>query len=253
MRLHRIRSCENFISETRLSNVVLELKHVSAGYGETLILENVNIGLARGERVAVLGRNGAGKTTILATAMGLTRLHHGEVWLLGNDVTHLPTHKRSVMGLGMVPQTRDIFPSLTVEENLRAAMRGDAAIDEAYALFPRLKERRRNGGGQLSGGEQQMLSIARALMARPEILLLDEPLEGLAPVIRDMLMGVLQQLCADRAKTVVLVEQHLSVAVDFADRALLIDNGGVVYDGPAAALKADEDLLHRHIGLALVK
>ena len=227
----------------------LELDGVCAGYGHTQVLEAVSFRLAVGERLALIGRNGVGKTTLLATAMGLTRLTRGTVRLGGEDVTALPTHRRSARGLGLVSQTRDIFPSLTVEENLRAAMRGDATLDEAYGLFPRLKERRRNGGAQLSGGEQQMLAIARSLMARPTVLLLDEPLEGLAPVIRDMLMDVFEGLAAGGRHTIVLVEQHVALALAFAGRAIIMDRGMVVYDGAVSALSTD--MLHRHIGLSL--
>jgi branched-chain amino acid transport system ATP-binding protein len=151
-----------------------------------------------------------------------------------------------------VPQTRDIFPSLTVEENLIAALRGDATLEEAYALFPRLKERRRNGGTQLSGGEQQMLAIARTLMTQPEVILLDEPLEGLAPVICEQLMQVFEDLAADQTRAVVLVEQHAEAALAFASRAVLMANGAIVHDGPADDLKHNPELLHRHVGVGMV-
>lgn len=232
-------------------DLVLELDTVCAGYGETQVLENITLRIRRGERVAVIGRNGVGKTTLLATMMGLTRLHSGTLRLNGREITGLPTYLRSQAGLGLVPQTRDIFPSLTVEENLRAAMRGGTGLDDAYDLFPRLKERRANGGADLSGGEQQMLSIARALMARPEILLLDEPLEGLAPVICEMLMKVFDSIARDGRRTVVLVEQHIGMALAFAERAVVIDSGRVVFDGPAARLREDPTILDRHIGLAM--
>jgi branched-chain amino acid transport system ATP-binding protein len=150
-----------------------------------------------------------------------------------------------------VPQTRDIFPSLSVEENLIAGVRGKASIEEAFELFPRLQERRRNGGTQLSGGEQQMLSIARTLMGKPDVLLLDEPLEGLAPVIRDMLMDVFEKLASQRGQTVILVEQHTALALDFAERVLVLDQGAIVLEGRASELKERPDLLDRHIGLAL--
>ena len=229
----------------------LELAGVRAGYGETHVLDGISLTIAAGARVALIGRNGVGKSTLMATIMGLTRMHAGTIRLNGTDITHVPTHRRSSGGLGLVPQTRDIFRSLSVEENLLAAQRGDARLEEAYALFPRLAERRRNGGGQLSGGEQQMLAIARTLMARPTILLLDEPLEGLAPVIRDMLMGVFEKLADDGAHTIVLVEQHINLALDFAGRAVLLDRGAVVFDGPGDALKRDRGLLERHVGVAV--
>lgn len=234
-----------------MSDIVLAMKDVSAGYGDTLVLENISLAVKKGCTTAILGRNGVGKTTLMATAMGYTRLRSGSITLHGVDVSRMPTHLRSARGLGIVPQTRDIFASLTVEENLVAALRGDAELEEAYSLFPRLKERRRNGGRQLSGGEQQMLSIARALMARPSVLLLDEPLEGLAPVICEMLMMAFTQLANDNRMTLILVEQHVRVALDFAQHALVVDDGRIVYDGPASVLNADEDILNRYIGLAL--
>ena len=230
---------------------VLEFEGVTAGYGETHVLEGLSLSLARGERLAVIGRNGAGKTTTLATAMGLTRLHGGTIRLLGRDVSREPTHRRSAAGLGLVPQTRAIFASLTVEENLRAAQRGGATLEEAYALFPRLGERRGNGGAKLSGGEQQMLAVARTLMTRPEVILLDEPLEGLAPVIREALMAAFETL-AREGRTIVLVEQHAAEALAFADRAIILSNGAVVHEGPAATLAAAPEILHRHIGVGHV-
>jgi branched-chain amino acid transport system ATP-binding protein len=235
----------------RMSEPALELENVSAGYNDTRVLDNVTLSVATGERLAIIGRNGVGKTTMMATIMGLTRMHSGAIRLSGEDITRMPTYRRSARGLGLVPQTRNIFPSLTVEENLLAAQRGNATVDEAYALFPRLKERRRNGGTQLSGGEQQMLAIARTLMSAPTVLLLDEPLEGLAPVIREMLMEVFQQLAAGRRHTIVLVEQHVGIALEFADHAILLDKGAIVFDGEAEALKGDTEKLHRHVGVSL--
>ncbi|WP_428924786.1 ABC transporter ATP-binding protein [Marinibacterium sp. SX1] len=234
-----------------MAEPVLELDGVTAGYGPTHVLRGIDLAVAPGERLAVIGRNGAGKTTLLNTVMGLTRMHAGTVRLRGQPLGRLPPYRRNALGLGLVPQTRDIFPSLTVEENLLAAMRGDATLDEAYALFPRLKERRRNGGTQLSGGEQQMLAIARTLMTRPGVILLDEPLEGLAPVICDQLMAVFEDLAADGRRAVVLVEQHAEAALAFATRAVLMVGGTIVHDGPARALRDDPGLLHRHVGLAL--
>ncbi len=227
----------------------LTLTDVSSGYGPTHVLNGITLSIPRGERLAVIGRNGAGKTTLLATMMGLTKLHGGTVVLNGQDVSALAPHRRNAAGLGLVPQTRDIFKSLSVEENLLAAQRGEASLEQAYALFPRLKERRRNGGGQLSGGEQQMLAIARTLMTEPEVILLDEPLEGLAPVICEQLMEVFERLAAE-GRTVVLVEQHAEAALSFATRALIMTGGAIVHDGPAEALKGS-DLLERHIGVAL--
>ena len=229
----------------------LELTGIRAGYGETHVLDGIDLTVASGTRVALIGRNGVGKTTLMATIMGLTRLHAGSIRRNGADITHMPTHRRSAEGLGLVPQTRDIFRSLSVEENLLAAQRGNARLDEAYALFPRLAERRHNGGGQLSGGEQQMLAIARTLMTQPTVLLLDEPLEGLAPVIRDMLMGVFTTLAGDGSRTIVLVEQHVGLALDFAERAVVLDRGAIVFDGASDVLRGDPAVLERHIGVAV--
>ncbi|WP_306133008.1 ABC transporter ATP-binding protein [Roseivivax marinus] len=230
---------------------ILQLDGVTAGYGPTHVLRGIDLSLAAGERLAVIGRNGAGKTTLLSTIMGLARLHEGSVRLDGHAIGHLPPFRRNERGLGLVPQTRDIFPSLTVEENLLAAMRGDATLDEAYALFPRLKERRRNGGAQLSGGEQQMLAIARTLMTGPKVILLDEPLEGLAPVICEMLMRTFEDLASNGSRAVVLVEQHAEAALAFAERAILMANGAIVHSGPAQELKDRPDLLHRHVGVGI--
>lgn len=234
-----------------MPETILELQNVSAGYGPTHIIQNLDLTVRQGERIAVIGRNGAGKTTMLSTIMGLTRLHGGRMLLRGQDMTRLAPHQRAAMGLGLVPQTRDIFPSLSVEENLLCVLRGDATLDEAYALFPRLKERRRNGGTQLSGGEQQMLAIARTLMTRPEVILLDEPLEGLAPVICEQLMQVFTDLAAEGRHTVILVEQHATAALAFASRGILVSAGRIVHDGPAAELIQNPSLIDRHVGVSL--
>ncbi|API57703.1 ABC transporter ATP-binding protein (plasmid) [Rhizobium leguminosarum] len=234
-----------------MTDALLELDGVVAGYGDTHILRNVSLKVAKGERLAIVGRNGVGKTTLLATIMGQTRQHAGSIRLRGIPVDGIQAHERARLGIGIVPQTRDIFPSLSVEENLIAGMRNGSKLNEAYDLFPRLKERRFNGGSQLSGGEQQMLSIARALLGRPEIILLDEPLEGLAPVICDMLVGVFGDL-ADRGHTVVLVEQQIGLALRFADRVVALDQGKIVFEETAAKLTNDRAELDRHIGLSAI-
>ncbi|MCA0202895.1 MAG: ABC transporter ATP-binding protein [Proteobacteria bacterium] len=234
-----------------MGEAVLELQGLVAGYGDTTVLQGISLSVPKGQRLAVIGRNGVGKTTLLASIMGLTRQHGGTIRYKGQDLKSLPPHRRSALGLGLVPQTRDIFPSLSVEENLIAGMRGDASLDEAYALFPRLKERRRNGGGQLSGGEQQMLSIARTLMGRPDLLMLDEPLEGLAPVICDMLMETFEALAADGRHTILLVEQHTDLALRFAEQVVILDAGSIVHAGPAEALRLDPSILERHVGVGL--
>ncbi len=234
-----------------MDNTLLSLKDVRAGYGPTQVLQGISLDVKAGERLALIGRNGVGKTTLLATIMGLTTLHGGSVSWEGKPISGLPPHKRAGLGLGLVPQTRDIFKSLTVEENLISGIRGDARLEEAYELFPRLKERRRNGGGQLSGGEQQMLAVARTLMGHPRLLMLDEPLEGLAPVICEMLMGVFERL-ASEGRTVILVEQHAEMALKFADRGVVLESGRVVHEAPAAALAKDGEVLGRYLGLGLV-
>ncbi|HYG90109.1 MAG TPA: ABC transporter ATP-binding protein [Azospirillum sp.] len=231
------------------TNGLLEVSGLTAGYGETRIIEDVGFRVPAGGRLALLGRNGVGKTTTLATLVGQTTRHGGSIRLDGVELTGLRSSARAAAGLGYVPQTRDVFRSLSVEENLVAGLKGRprSALEEAYALFPRLKERRRNGGGTLSGGEQQMLSVARALLGQPRVLLLDEPLEGLAPVICDQLMAALAQL----DMTVILVEQQVDRALEFADRVVLLDRGRVVHEGSAAEAHGDHALLERHLGVVL--
>ena len=233
-----------------MHNPLITLQDITAGYGATHILQGLCLSIAQGERVAVLGRNGVGKTTLLSTIMGLTQVHCGTLTLAGRDLAGLSIYQRARMGLGLVAQTRDIFPSLSVEENLLAGQRRGVSLAQAYVLFPRLQERRRNQGGQLSGGEQQMLAIARTLMAAPDILLLDEPLEGLAPVLCAQLMAVLAELAQDGTRTILLVEQNTGPALRFASRVVILDQGRIVYDGAAAALRASPDILHRHLGVA---
>ncbi|HZF23692.1 MAG TPA: ABC transporter ATP-binding protein, partial [Burkholderiales bacterium] len=193
---------------------LLRLDNVSAGYGEAVVLEDISLSVAQGDSLALLGRNGMGKTTLLVTLMGFTRLHRGAIRVLGADVGALPTHRRVHSGLGWVPQERCMFASLTVEEHLTAVARpGYWNLRRVYQVFPGLEERRRNLGNQLSGGEQQMLAIARALMVNPRLLLLDEPMEGLAPVIVQDMMAVIRQLLADGGMAVILVEQHAKLAL----------------------------------------
>lgn len=228
---------------------ILEMDGVVAGYGDTHVVRNVSLSIPRGERLAIVGRNGVGKTTLLSTIMGQTRQHAGSIRLKGSAINTLTSHQRARLGIGIVPQTRDIFRSLTVEENLVAGLRSGSTIEEAFDLFPRLKERRSNGGRQLSGGEQQMLSIARALLGKPEIILLDEPLEGLAPVICEMLMQVFHKL-ADQGSTIVLVEQHVGLALNFAERVIALDQGKIVLDERAETLALNRTELDRYIGLS---
>jgi branched-chain amino acid transport system ATP-binding protein len=218
----------------------LRLEGVRAGYGETVVLEDVAFALPERGALAVLGRNGVGKTTLLATIMGLTTFHAGAIEYNGAPVAGLPTHVRNRMGLGYVPQTRDIFPSLSVEENLTVAARaGRWTLARVYDLFPRLAERRAHRGNQISGGEQQMLAIGRALMGNPALLLMDEPLEGLAPIIVEALLEAMQRLIREEALTVVLVEQSAKLALEVTDSALVLSRGRIVHRGPSAELLAD--------------
>lgn len=229
----------------------LEVRHLSAGYGPTLVLEDISFSVRAGARLSILGRNGMGKTTLLSSLMGLTKRYGGEILLDGKDVAGLKSCDRAMRGMGLVPQTRDIFRSLTVEENLLAGLksRPRGAIEEAYEMFPRLRERRRNLGWQLSGGEQQMLSTARTILGRPAVLLLDEPLEGLAPVICDELMAAFTRLASGGDMTILLVEQRIESALDFADSVMILERGRIVWQGTSAALRADEDLVEHYIGV----
>jgi branched-chain amino acid transport system ATP-binding protein len=227
----------------------LQLRHVSAGYGETVVLEDIDLTLARGESVSVIGRNGVGKSTLLATVMGHTTLHKGEVVLAGRSLDRVPVYRRATLGLGFVPQEREIFPSLTVRENLEVGARsGPWTKERVFELFPRLQERLDNKGNQLSGGEQQMLSISRALLTNPSVLLMDEPTEGLAPVLVEALAAVLVSL-RESELSIILVEQNSRVALDFSPRTIVMDKGRIVYDGDSATLRADQERLAQLIGI----
>jgi branched-chain amino acid transport system ATP-binding protein len=228
----------------------LELREVSAGYGETVVVESIDLTLAPGECISVIGRNGVGKSTLLATIMGQTVLHAGEIVLAGQNLSRIPCYRRALAGIGFVPQEREIFPSLTVRENLEVAARpGEWTPARVFDLFPRLGERLGNVGNQLSGGEQQMLSIARALLTNPTILLMDEPTEGLAPVLVDSLTAVLKQLRMDSGLSIILVEQNSRVALSFSPRTVILDKGHVVYDGQSEPLRNDTDRLAKLIGI----
>ena len=228
----------------------LELDGVSAGYGETVVLEDVRLALAEGETLSIIGRNGVGKTTLLATVMGHNTLHGGDVRLHGRTIARLPAHRRNWAGLGYVPQEREVFPSLTLRENLEVAARPGAwTIDKVFGLFPRLAERQKNRGNQLSGGEQQMLAIARALIGNPSVVLMDEPSEGLAPVIVEELARAVKRLAATENLTMILVEQNTRLALDISPRTAVMDRGRIVFDGPSEELKRDPDKLHRLIGV----
>lgn len=230
----------------------LRFDDVTAGYGGLPVLEQLSFSVREGERLGLIGRNGAGKTTTLATAMGLADLMKGRIHFGGADIGNASTCARARAGLGYVPQSRDIFPSLTVEENLLSGLQGrsaSVALPPIYALFPRLKERRRNGGTQLSGGEQQMLSVARALVSEPRILLLDEPLEGLAPMVREELMDAIVRMSDALGVGCILVEQHVDVVLAFSNNVIVLERGLTAYDGSASALSAEEALLNRTIGI----
>jgi len=228
---------------------MLRLEKVTSGYGPTVILEDISLDLGRGEVLAVLGRNGAGKTTLMKTIVGQTRLHAGRIELAGESIGPVPAHRRSGLGIGYCPQTRDIFPSLTVEENLLVAARpGPWTAARVFDLFPNLAERRRNGGTQISGGEQQMLTVGRALMGNPGILLLDEPMEGLAPLLVEQLLKAFALLRRDGDLAIVLVEQYVHLALNFAPRAIVLDRGRVVFDGASDALASDQGLMTALLG-----
>ena len=232
---------------------LLELTDVIAGYGPVTVLNSLNFAVEAQERLALIGRNGVGKTTALRAVMGLAQVRAGRIAFDGEDLSRLAPHERAQRGLGYVPQTRDVFPSLTVDENLIAGLkhRPRRAIEEAYALFPRLAERRRLGGSQLSGGEQQMLSVARALLGQPRLLLLDEPLEGLAPLIRAELLLAFERLSRESGVTVVIVEQQVQEVLRYATRALILERGAVVHAAAAAELSEDTATLERLVGMAV--
>ncbi len=230
---------------------LLAVESVTAGYGEGIVLDGVSFSMAEGDSLALLGRNGVGKTTLLVTLMGLTRLRGGRLRWRGTDLAALPTHRRSQAGLGWVPQERFMFPSLTVEEHLTAVARpGRWTVKKVWELFPRLEERRANYGNQLSGGEQQMLAIARALMVNPSLLLLDEPMEGLAPIIVQELMNVIRELADEGGMAVIVVEQHAKLALALTRQAIVLERGRVVHRSASEALLADPDTLHRLVSVS---
>jgi branched-chain amino acid transport system ATP-binding protein len=229
----------------------LILDGVSAGYGDTVVLDRISLRLTPGQTLAVLGRNGVGKTTLLATIMGHTRLLGGGIRFAGEEIAALPPYRRARLGIGFVPQEREIFPSLTVEENLTVAQRpGQWTLARVYDFFPSLAERRRNHGNQLSGGEQQMLAIGRALMGNPTLLLMDEPLEGLAPVIVDALLAGLDRLKREDELALLLVEQHAQLALELAQNAIVLDRGVIVFTGASRELREAPQRLNTLMGVA---
>ena len=230
--------------------LALELDDVSSGYGETVIIEKVRLSVKRGETLAIIGRNGVGKTTLLSTVMGHSTLHNGHVRLLGREISQWPPHRRVAAGLGYVPQEREIFPSLTLRENLEVATRpGPWTIAEVFELFPKLKERQLNRGNHLSGGEQQMLAIARALVGNPAVILMDEPSEGLAPVIVEELTQAVRHLVDAQGLTLVLVEQNTRLALYISPRVVVMNRGRITYDGLSETLTRDRQKLDHLIGV----
>ena len=230
---------------------LLRLENLTAGYGDAVVLFDMSLTLFEGESIAVLGRNGMGKTTLVATLMGTTRIGSGTITFRGADITRMASHRRAAAGLGWVPQERDIFPSLTLEENMTAVARpGPWTPLRVLELFPRLRERRRNLGNQLSGGEQQMLAIGRALVLNPALLLLDEPLEGLAPLVVQELLRVIREMMHTGLVAVLLVEQHARQVLPITDKAVVLERGRIVHQGPSAALSVDPVLLEKWLGVA---
>ena len=230
---------------------LLQVDGVWAGYGSATVLEDVSFRLEPGASLALLGRNGMGKTTLLATLMGATRQTRGAMRFAGHNLSHVPSHARAHAGLGWVPQERDIFASLSVEENLTVVARPGAwDLKKVYATFPRLQERRANMGNQLSGGEQQMLAMGRALMLNPKLLLLDEPLEGLAPLIVQELLVIIARMVREGSMAVILVEQHAHQILPITREAIVLERGRIVHRGASDVLAADAGVLDRWLGVA---
>ncbi len=229
---------------------IIAVEHLQAGYGNAVVLGDVSLALERGQSLALLGRNGMGKTTLLNTIVGVTRRRAGVIRLGGRDITKLRPEQRAHAGIGWVPQERNIFRSLTVEENMTAVARpGPWDVARVYAMFPRLAERRANMGNQLSGGEQQMLAVGRALVLNPTLMLLDEPTEGLAPIIVQELMAALARIVRDEGLSMIIVEQHAHKVLGITDQAVILENGTVVAAGTSAALREDAAILERHLGV----
>src|SRR5436190_16102860 len=230
---------------------LLAVERVTAGYGDSVVLDDVSLAMQDGDSLALLGRNGVGKTTLLVTLMGFTRLRSGALRWRGRNLASLPTFRRAQAGLGWVPQERFVFPSLTVEEHLTAvARRGPWDLGRVYKIFPRLEERKKNLGSQLSGGEQQMVAIARALMVNPSLLLLDEPMEGLAPIIVQELVGMIRDLIRESGLAVIVVEQHARLALSPTRNAIVLDRGRVVHASDSESLLAEPATLDRLVAVS---
>jgi branched-chain amino acid transport system ATP-binding protein len=237
-----------------MAESLLSLGDIRAGYGAGIVLDGVSFDLPEHGSLAVLGRNGVGKSTLILTIMGFTQVSRGRVLWRGKDITGYAPHRRAGAGIGWVAQEREIFSTLTVEENLTVASReGRWDLSAVYDLFPRLAERRRNLGNQLSGGEQQMLAIARALMTNPALLLFDEPLEGLAPIVVEELAAAIRRMTSESGDAFVLVEQHADVALSLTQSVLVLERGRIVHSGSSAKLLADQAALDRLIGLRLAE
>lgn len=235
---------------------LLSLEGVDAGYGETQVLRDLSLHVEEGEVVSLIGRNGAGKTTTLRTINGILYPTAGSVWYRGEDISAVDATGTAKRGVSLVPEERQIFPELTVLENLRLADHGGSesshsvSVDEALGMFENLEGRTDNEGSSLSGGEQQMLAVARALVAGADLVLLDEPTEGLAPYIVEDVMGIIDDL-NDRGITVLLVEQNVRVGLDLADRNYVIDQGGIVWEGSSAELEDSQRVLDRYLGVSV--
>jgi branched-chain amino acid transport system ATP-binding protein len=230
---------------------LLRVDGLKSGYGEAVVVQGVSLALEQGQSLALLGRNGTGKTTLLNTLVGVTRRHAGRITLAGRDITSLPAYERAAAGIGWVPQERNIFKSLTVHENLTAVARpGPWTVERTYGMFPRLAERRSNMGNQLSGGEQQMLAVARALVLNPKLLLLDEPLEGLAPIIVEELLRSIARVVRDEGMSAIIVEQNPRMILPITQRAVVLDRGAVVHEGASAELLLDRERLDRWLAVA---
>jgi branched-chain amino acid transport system ATP-binding protein len=235
--------------------VALACERVSSGWGATQVVTDVSFELPAGETLAVLGRNGVGKTTLISTVAGRADIKSGVITLAGEPIQDLPRYSRAARGIGLVPQEREIFPSLSVEENLLVAARSrrraadEWTLSRVYDLFPRLRERRGIGGTKLSGGEQQMLCIGRALMGNPSVLLMDEPMEGLAPVIVDLIVAAMKRIRAESGVAILLVEQHVEIALEFTNRLLVMDRGAVIFDGADGKQPIDRSFIESLVGV----